>query len=241
MKFIFWVILLSLIFINPGFGQELNGKEIIEKSQKHHDPNGNWKKANFEAHIQEPRIRNPYRYSIIKMNIGDDTFELTRNRGEHISTHIIGKNGESSGLLDGEFVQDKEVLKQYRLNSEMNNIYKTSYNFRLGMPMSLTEKTIEEYGQTTEAMFNGEEAYKVEIELKEPIFSEYWKIYISRENYKLLGVEIVFPDDPTKGERLYYDGEFKFDGITIPRMTHWHEYAGDGYSGSDIIVKKLPE
>lgn len=88
-------------------------------------------------------------------------------------------------------------------------------------------------------MFNDKEAYKLTVVLKEAVFSNYWNIFLSRESYQILGLEIYFPGEPEKGERLYFEGEYEFDDIKIPRIRHWHEFSNDDYSGTDIIVRTL--
>ena len=79
--------------------------------------------------------------------------------------------------------------------------------------------------------------FKVEIELKEPLFSKNWNVYFSQENYKIVGLEMVFPDNPEKGERLVFEDELKYKNIIIPRIRHWRELNNE-YSGSDIILSK---
>lgn len=49
---------------------------------------------------------------------------------------------------------------------------------------------------------------------------------------------MIFLDDNTKGERLYFDKSITINGITIPRIRHWYEM-NDEFSGSDIILKQL--
>ncbi|WP_438422404.1 DUF6503 family protein [Aquimarina macrocephali] len=218
--------------------KQLDTQAILQKSIKTYDPDNHWSITNLKIHIQEPRISNPHRYSILKMDNKDNSFELTRNRGQHISTHIIDEKGISRTLLDGEINTDSIQIKKYRLQPERNLSYQKFYQHLIGLPMSLDNATVDTFGKTSKTIFNDTDSYKIELVLKEVIFSKYWNIYISQEDYTLLGIEIVFPDDPTKGERLYFSGNIVIDGVTIPRIRHWHEYDTDAYSGSDIIVKE---
>ena len=107
-----------------------------------------------------------------------------------------------------------------------------------GLPMSLSN-SIEKIIETSEKTFSKEDCYKIEIELKENIITKYWNIYISKSNKKLVGIEIIFPDNPNKGDRLYFEGIIDINGMKIPRIRHWHELKNDDYSGSDIIIKEL--
>ncbi|PKV49875.1 hypothetical protein ATE84_1914 [Aquimarina sp. MAR_2010_214] len=219
--------------------QQLDTQVILQKSTKTYDPDNRWLVANLKIHIQEPRLSNPYRYSILKMNNTDNSFELKRNRGKHISTHIIDEKGVSRTLLDGEINTDSIQIKKYRLQPERNLNYQKFYQHLIGLPMSLNNVTVDTFGKTSKAIFNDTDSYKIELVLKEAIFSKHWNVFVSQKDYTLLGIEIVFPDDPAKGERLYFSGNITIDGVKTPRIRHWHEYDTDAYSGSDIIVKEI--
>ncbi len=219
--------------------QRLDTQVILQKSIKTYDPDNRWSMTNFKIHIQEPRLSNPHRYSILKMNNNDNSFELKRNRDQHISTHIIDEKGISRTLLDGEITTDSIKIKKYRLQPERNPNYQKFYQHLIGLPMSLGNTTVDTFGKASKALFNDTDSYKIELVLKEEIFSKHWNIFISQKDYTLLGIEIVFPDDPTKGERLYFSGKITIEGVNIPRIRHWHEYDTDAYSGSDIIVKEI--
>jgi len=108
-----------------------------------------------------------------------------------------------------------------------------------GLPMTLNEGSVKKYGEFESATYNNHDCFKIPIELKEEMFSKNWIAYISQSDYVFKGMEIVFPGDDTKGERLYYNGSIVIDGVQIPRIRHWHELSTDVYSGSDIIIKEL--
>ncbi len=228
--------LLAASFISCETKQkQFDGKFLLEKSSQFHDKKNEWNTTDFAIHIQEPRFGNPYRYSIVSLNNKNNSFELQRNREQHISTHKIDENG-SVTLLDGEIITDSLLIKKYRLESKRNKRYYRFYKTLLGLPMSLKDE-IKEINDVEKTIFNSIESYKIPIELKKPLFSKHWVLYLSKKEHKILGLEMIFPDDKTKGERLIFDGEFLIESIRIPRIRHWYELNGE-YSGSDIIVSK---
>jgi len=218
----------------------LNGLQLLEKTIAQHDSLNLWHKTRLDIHIQEPRLANPHRYSILKLDNSKNTFELSRNRDQYISTHVLDNNANSYVLLDGKRDIDSVLKKRYRLDASRNIGYKNFYHLMCGLPMSLN-KYLHTIRKTTKTKFNEEECYKIEIELKEKMISKHWNVFISEIDYKIKGVEIIFPDDPNKGERLYFNGDVVIDNITIPRFRHWHELKDDSYSGSDIIIKEITE
>ncbi|WP_299214160.1 DUF6503 family protein [uncultured Aquimarina sp.] len=219
--------------------EELNGREILQKSKKYHDPSNVWGEISFEVHIQEPRIANPVRYSIIKMNNTTGSFELQRNRDQYVSTHIVEENGLTRVLLNNSETIDSVLVAKYRLQSERSSVYQEFYQIMYGLPMTLNDQTLKSIDTTTVVDFNNEKSYGVELELKKAIFSKFWKLYIRTSDYKLVGLEIIFPNESKKGERLYFEKDFNYKGVIIPRIRHWHEYHDDSYSGSDIIIKSI--
>ncbi|MDY8135146.1 hypothetical protein U0D62_06030 [Aquimarina sp. 2201CG5-10] len=219
--------------------QQLNGSEILQKSIQFYDPKDKWGSIGFKVHIQEPRVLNPLRYSIVTLNNNDHSFELHRSREKHISTHLVDNNGKSVTFLDGKISTDSIQIKKYRLQPERNYGYQKFYQYLLGIPMSLNSKTIDYFEKTEEVVFNKTACYKIALTLKEAMFSKHWVLYISKQNYEVIGLEMVFPEDESKGERLYLSGNIEINGVKIIRTKHWHEYKSDEYSGSDIIVKEL--
>ncbi|MEO9884206.1 MAG: DUF6503 family protein [Balneola sp.] len=234
----FTLLAFSILSLSCAQQAEIDAHKILDQSISFHDPDSNWDKAVLDVHIQEPRVSNPYRYSIVKLDNNLNTFELSRNRDQYISTHIIDQNGKSTVLLDGVTVIDSTLIEKYRLDASRNIRYKDFYELIYGLPMSLS-KSVAKMNETNDQLFNEKESFKVEVELEQPIISKHWNLFISKKDYQLVGIEIFFPDEPEKGERLYFEGIVTINKMKLPRIRHWHTYNDDSYSGSDIIIKEI--
>jgi len=221
------------------YADDLNGEAILQASIKRHDPDGRWQSAILKFHAEEPRLGNPRRYSRIMLDNNTGAFTLERNRDQHISIHTISDDGAYRTTLDGKIMTDPDLIKKYRLAPARNIGYRKFSHDLYGLPMSLSGDAVAEYGETTETTYNGDKSYRLSLTLKDGFFSNYWAVYIAVEDERLLGVEMIFPDDPLKGERLYFDKEIEIAGMYLPRIRHWHELSDDSYSGSDIIVKSI--
>ncbi|MCF2874807.1 MULTISPECIES: DUF6503 family protein [unclassified Tenacibaculum] len=215
---------------------KLEGKLLIEKSNQFHDKNEKWSNAVLKIHIQEPRVGNYKRYSVVSLDNKNNTFELQRNRDHHISTHKVTHKGNLT-LLNDSIVTDSILIKKYRLEPNRNGRYHRFYKVLLGLPMSLKNETFV-IGKAEKATFNNKESYIVPIELKEPLFSKNWNLYFSLKDYKMIGLEMIFPNEPTKGERLIFEGTFQIDDMILTRIRHWRELNNE-YAGSDIIVDSI--
>ncbi len=237
MKYFFSIALIFLI-ASCKTDSSLNGAAILERSITKHDPLNSWENALLNIHIQEPRVGNPYRYSIVQLSNAENSFRLQRNRDQHISTHMVDKHGNNTVLLNGKRESDALLISKYRLEPERNKTYQKFYQTMYGLPMSMNT-LLEKITDVSTASFNNTDCYKIELILKEAVFSEHWNLFISKSDYTLKGVEIFFPERAGAGERIFFDGEISLDNMSIPRIRHWYELEDHSYSGSDIIVQDL--
>lgn len=234
------ILMVIVTFLIIGCKQEkkLDGETILKESITTHDINNNWGKTQLNIHIQEPRVGNPHRYSILNLDNDKNTFRLKRNRGQHISEHIIESGGNSFVLVDGSKDIDSLLVEKYRLNPSRNIGYKKFYHLLYGLPMTLNN-SLQEVKNTSETIFNGKACYKIELVLKEVMFSKHWNVFISKEKKEIKGIEMIVPEKSDGGERIYFEGNILVKGIKIPRIRHWHEFNSDTYSGSDLIIKEM--
>ncbi len=234
-----WLMILILASCATDEKNKLSGEEVLYQSIKYHDPKDNWDEFDMSIRIQEPRIGNPSRYSVLSLNNQDHSFELIRNRDNHLSKHIIDDKGVSKVYLDDNEEISPELVTKYRLTPERNKGYHEFYKMLYGLPMSLDKASLNRIGEVESSIYNNQLCYKIPIELKEAMFSMNWIIYISKSKFEFKGMEIIFPDDNTKGERLYYEGSISIGDMRLPRIRHWHELSNNDYSGSDIIIGEL--
>jgi hypothetical protein len=237
MRYFFLLLVLFVLSCQPE-ETKLYGTDILQKSIQQHDPNHQWSTAEFSLRIQEPRLQNPVRFSEVSINNKTNAFELKRNRGDKVASYGIDAASITTVLLDNQIVQDTAMIAEYMLQHPRVKNYQWFYEVMLGLPMSLDNDILEKIGAVSEVTFNEKKSYRIPIKLKKPLFSDTWNLFISTEDFTLLGIEMVFPDDPNKGERLYFDKTIRIGEMQIPRFRHWCEL-NDSYSGSDVIVKQL--
>jgi len=232
------LIIIIVLFVGCNNQQKLTSSQILENSIQKHDPNGRLKNLNFKLRVQEPRLQNPTRFSVVTLDNKTGEFELQRKRETHISKHIINKRGISKTLLDDRIETDTSVIKKYRLEPKRNIIYRRFYQSFSMLPMSLhSEKYI--LNETVEkVIFNKTLAYKISLKLEDSLFSKNWNMFFSRDDFTFLGLETIFLDNQSKGERIYFDGNLTIDGVSFSRYHHWHKLNGE-YSGSDIFLKEI--
>ena len=238
--FISLIVIITIALPEIYYSPTKTGKTILEKSIQKYDPEGQWPNLSIKARFQEPRLRNPERYSIISMNPGDGYFRMDRNRDEKIATYIIETDGTRKVLIDGEAEFPEAWQDKYRLDPNLITIYQRSYNIIYGLPMTLNDQLIEEITDVTKTTFDQKPAYRIEVALREPLFSKHWWVFIDRKDYSFLGLE-MFEREGNKitGERLIFDDRVVLEKTSVPRIKHWYDLESGEFLGSDILVKLL--
>ncbi len=214
-----------------------SAEAIMARVIEAHDPDGRWHSTALNLRIQEPRVVNPPRYSVVRLNNATGEFWLERNRDNHVATYQLDANGKSTVMLDNKTVQDEALIKKYRLGEQMSAAYKGFYAFYYGLPMSLQTTDILEVNASDTLV--GKRAIRIRYELESPIISKYWDVYFSPETYKMIGAIIRFPDAPEKNDLILFQESIDINGVTIPRLRHWYSEQDRQYSGSDIILSVL--
>lgn len=217
-----------------------NSLYLLKQSQKRYDENNNWQKSEIKIHIQEPRVGNPQRYTKLKLNNEIDYFEMERKREFGIENRIIDSQGNNKIGLNGEYDIPKEVKEKYRIDINRNEVYRKFYEHLYGIPMSITEDLWTKIAPAETGIFEGIPVYEIKIELKEKVISKNWTLIISKETYKVLGLEFNYPESPDHEEELIkFEGEIEVGELILPRIRHWYIKGSEEYLGSDIVVEKL--
>ena len=237
MRLLLILSLLCLISCNQST-PVLSGEEIIQKSIKKHDPKNQWSSAEFTFRIQEPRLQNPERFSLVYLNNKTGAFKLMRNRDDKIASYGINAEGNINILLDNKAVEDSLLIKKYLLQPERVDRYKNSYQTMLGLPMTLNDEFISDIGAISQTRFDREPTYKIPVTLKRNVFSDQWILYISKEDFMLKAIDILHPGEPDRGERLYFEKSIQVQDMLLNRMKHWYDNK-EVYLGSDVIVNEL--
>ncbi len=219
--------------------QTLSGKELLQKSKSFHDPDGNWGSQVLRIHIQEPRPQTPFRFSELTLDLKTGAFNLGREYEVGSVERIITESGEAKVLVNGSEEFSDEIKEELRLDASRNTGYRSFYRLMQGIPMSLDDSKVKEIGEVQEEKIDEEAVFAISIELKEPMISSNWLLYISKEDYSVVALRFLHQDSEREDEMIVFDGLYEFENIRVPRFRHWYEADSGEYSGSDIIVKEL--
>lgn len=106
--------------------------------------------------------------------------------------------------------------------------------------MSLFGEAVDRVHGAAATSFEGRDVCSVQLELTEPIISKHWELLVDLTDHSLVALRFDHGDDPElPDELIVFDGEFTWDGMTVPRFRHWYLEDSGNYLGTDIIVKAL--
>ncbi|MGN8226331.1 hypothetical protein [Gracilimonas sp. BCB1] len=216
-----------------------NSSYLLRQSQNAHDPNNEWAGAILNIHIQEPRLQNPQRYSILTLNNKTGYFSFIRDSEVGKVERIIDEEGNPKVLLNGSTQIVEDTVNEYRLGEDRNAGYRSFYELMYGLPMSVTEEMWASIEDAELLSLEGQEVYKVRLELKQAMISKHWVLYFDKNKYSLAALKFDHSEDSNRpDEIIMFDGEYKLGEITIPRFRHWYHMESGEYRGSDVILKE---
>ena len=218
-----------------------NRQYIVAQSKLKDDTDQRWNQSEFRLHIQEPRVNNPQRYSRVVLNNASSYFEIERNRSEGTIKRIIDERGSFRALFNDNTDVPAEIIEKYGINQQRSQGYRNFYQAMYGLPMSVTKEFYDKMAPAEPIVFEGKEAYRISLELKQEMISKHWQLIISIEDYALLALEFYHPENPEEGEIIKFQDNLRIDNITLPRMRHWYDKQTDEYLGSDIIVTETSQ
>ncbi len=234
------LLLIALLTWAPNIqAQTTSGEELLKKSKSYHDPDGNWGNQVLRLHIQEPRPQTPFRFSELTLDLNTGAFNLGREYEVGSVVRVITESGEAKVLVNGSEEFSEEIKEELRLDASRNSGYRSFYRLMQGIPMSLDDSTVKEIGKVREEVIDKKAVLAISIELKEPMISSNWLLYISKEDYSVVALRFLHHDTEREDEMIVFDGIYEFENIRVPRFRHWYEADSREYSGSDIIVKEL--
>ena len=126
------------------------------------------------------------------------------------------------------------------MDASRNAGYRSFYRTINGLPITLGESIVSQINEVEEVKLNCKEVYSISMELKEPMISDRWLLYLNKDYY-LEAVRFLHNDPEREDEMIIFDGKYTFEAIMVPRFRHWYEAESMEYLGSDVIVKELDE
>lgn len=215
-------------------------KQVLGEVMEIMDPGGEWSSLELRIHIREPRPQTPARFSELVMNNQTGYFRLSREYEEGIIDRIINHSGDPEIRLNGNGDVPDSIRQKYRLSEESIYGYRSFYKTLHGLPSTLDSTVVQSFGRLKREMFDDAEVLAVPVRLKESLVTQDWELLVSAESKELVALRFIHPpSDEVENEIIIFEGEFRTNGITMPRFRHWYLEESGEYLGSDILLSEI--
>lgn len=196
------------------FAQSLTAEQILNKSLKYHDPNGEWKTFNHQMSFVSERPSGSDRNSTVNINNNNGLFELTE---ENNNMRIVM---DSCFLIPaGKSCDQVKRTRNY-------------YVYLWGLPMKLKDVGTVLDPKVKEENFEGVECYILRVPYEEDI----WFFFIDKSTFAMKAYMFLKDEPLRKGELIYLDEEVRISNMRIPKRRKWVTMPEQKVLGTDILT-----
>ena len=232
---IIYIILLINIFSTGLLSGQYSAEEVIQKSIRHHDPDGILEKNEVTFHFTETRPKSSNRKTKIVLHPKRESFEMHR---------VVDGNTVCTMLNNGEYshtVNEKEPnaaeIKKYLLTDERSDMMRTYYHYLWYMPMKLMEPGTIIHNEIDKVDFFGKESLQVKVTYDPAVGDDIWYFYFDPKTYALCGYRFYHDEAANDGEYILFDSETNYKSLRIPKSRTWYTHQENKLLGTDILER----
>lgn len=221
-----------------GYSQDLTGPELLDKSIKFHDPNGNWNSFNGSFQVTMETPNNPARLTDIKIDIPKEYFYSKAQRDTVVTTYELNKEKCLISKTDSMRIA---LLKEKpaRSHCEMTELYKNYYTYLYGLPMKLKDPGTIIDPKVRSKSFKGKDYLVLKASYDEKVGSDVWFFYFDPKTYAMEIYQFYKGDPEGKGkdtgEYILLSEMETVNEIKMPKTRAWYYNKDDKYLGTDIL------
>lgn len=231
----FFLILVALTPIGL-LGQNLTGKQLLEKAIAYHDPNNSWSSFRGKLEVTMSTPDGKERVSNITLNLPKEYFQLISVKDSITIQQTLTK-GECDIMLNGSKTITEEEIKTYRLTCERTQTMKNYYTYLYGLPMKLKDPGTIVDSKTEKKTFKGKEYLVLKITYTKEVGEDIWYFYFDPKTYAMEIYQFFHDETKNDGEYILLTGEEEVSGIKMPKTRAWY-YNKDGkYLATDVLIK----
>jgi Family of unknown function (DUF6503) len=194
---------------------------ILMKSIKTHDAEGNWNKLKASFDMSIVRENQADRFFIIDVNLPKKQFYYSVN-----TDSVSFKQGFEKDKLKLFYNQNPDIseadIKKYDLTLARTQYLREVYEYLLLLPMRLQNDTKFLSEAYSDEVFNGVACYKITIQYEPKAENETWHFFIDKKTFFMKGYQFYLKDKNTDGEYIYLSNYENFKGILLPKTKTWY-------------------
>ena len=215
-------------------GQNIDGKQLLEKTIAYHDPYSKWKSFNGNFYVTMESPKRPLRKSKIELNFPSSFFRLTVNQKENKTESTLTKDKCTLLFNDEEDFTD-EIKKEYRLDCDRAVFFRDYYSYLYGLPMKLKDPGTIIDPEVQKTTIDGVEYFKLKITYDESVGNDTWYFFIDPDTYALKQYQFFHDESKNDGEYILLEDEIEVNGIKMPKNRSWYFNSNDQFLGIDKL------
>ncbi len=218
---------------------QLTGPQLLNKAIAYHDPNDAW--SNFVGNLEILTIApdTEDRTSFIDINLPEKSFELISKRGEMINEYRVFKDSATVAKLD--ISKPDSIITTTEKDFERALTMRNYYTYLYGLPMKLKDPgTIVSY-EVQRKNLNKKDYLVLQVNYKPGVGNDVWYFYFDPVTYRMEAYQFYKEKEERKpdlqtGEYILLSGEYKTNGILMPRVRKWYYNKDKKYLATDTIL-----
>lgn len=235
----YFFLFLSLLVGFTALGQELTGKELLERAIAFHDPDDNWKSFKGKMFIDMESPKSSPRTTVINMKLPSNYFKTTVKKDNNTVESELDK-GECTLKLNGSTSILPQLKDSLNITCERAKMMKNYYTYLYGLPMKLKDPGTLIEPKVTRKTFKGKEYLVLKAGYDKEVGSDTWYFYFDPKTYAMEVYQFFHDESKNDGEYILLSELITVNGIKIPKVRAWYYNKGDQYLATDNLRKALP-
>jgi hypothetical protein len=232
----YFFILFAFVLSATAFGQDLTGKQLLEKSIAYHDPNGNWNTLKASLTVKMSMPKSAERITQIQLDFPEQFYSTTVTKDENIITSILDKEN-CTLLLNGSADISKEQKDTLRINCDRAKMMRDYYTYLYGLPMKLKDPGTNIYEKIQKKTFKNKEYLVLKVDYEAAVGKDTWYFYFNPTSFALEVYQFYHDEAKNDGEYILLSEIIEVEQIKIPKVRAWYYNKDDGYLATDILSK----
>lgn len=220
------------------FPQQITGEELLQKTLRYHDPEGNWGQSAFSLELRSELPDGKFYQIQVDIDLPGERFTYRSERNGHkIEKGLV--RGACFAKIDDRENPSEEEVKEYRLDCPSIERTRNYYLYLYGLPMKLQDPGTLATPEVKMVEFQGKKYLELRITYEPEVGDLIWLFYINPETYAMGGYQFFRDENTRKGEYILLEGEKQFNNMRIPADRSWYTETGE-FLGKDILVSIMP-
>ena len=238
---IIWLCILFLLSCIPAQTQNITADQLLDKSIRYHDPNGNW--AAFKGQLYFDQA-NPNRTEqstrIVWLDKPEQHFKLEQITGEETLIREV-KGEQCFNTYNGNPTFDSTIKEKYRLTCERAKMYRDYYSYLYGLPMKLKDPGTIINPEVKQDTFQGKACLSISVTYEQQVGEDSWYFYFDSNTAQLTGYRFYHDESKNDGEYITLHGMETIQGIKMPKNRFWYYNRNDQFLGADFLMPEATQ